>query len=178
MPASRADPAARRVFERRSWPDRPAPAVVRGACHPGRSRRSARAALARPLQVWLKLDSGMHRVGLHPATIPGDASALLASGKVGKIVLMSHFARADELTARAVPSRWRFRTARGGCRPRSALRNSPAILGWPPSPATGCARHHALRRHAGLPRTIRAARLRPVMTLESKVISVRELPAG
>lgn len=37
----------------------------------------------------------MHRVGLHPAEYQAAYRRLLASGKVGKIVLMSHFARAD-----------------------------------------------------------------------------------
>jgi len=55
------------------------------------------AALRKPLTVWLKLDSGMHRVGLHPKDYHEAYQRLLASGKVAKIVLMSHFARADEL---------------------------------------------------------------------------------
>jgi len=54
------------------------------------------AQLSKPLTVWLKLDSGMHRVGLHPADYQAAYRRLLASGKVSKIVLMSHFARADE----------------------------------------------------------------------------------
>ena len=55
-----------------------------------------RATLDKPITVWLKLDSGMHRVGLHPADYQAAYRRLLASGKVAKIVLMSHFARADE----------------------------------------------------------------------------------
>ena len=55
------------------------------------------AALSKPITVWLKLDSGMHRVGLHPKDYQAAYQRLLASGKVAKIVLMSHFARADEL---------------------------------------------------------------------------------
>ena len=57
----------------------------------------AQARLSRPLQVWLKLDSGMHRVGLFPEQYQAAYQRLQASGKVDKIVLMSHFARADEL---------------------------------------------------------------------------------
>lgn len=55
------------------------------------------ARLSTPLTIWLKLDSGMHRVGLHPKDYHEAYQRLLASGKVAKIVLMSHFARADEL---------------------------------------------------------------------------------
>lgn len=59
-----------------------------------------KAALSKPIMVWLKLDSGMHRVGLHPKDYQAVYQRLLASGKVAKIVLMSHFARADELNSR------------------------------------------------------------------------------
>ena len=56
-----------------------------------------RASLARPLNVWLKMDSGMHRVGFFPEDFRAAHERLRASGKVAKIVMMSHFSRADEL---------------------------------------------------------------------------------
>ncbi len=138
-----------------------------------------RASLRQPLTVWLKMDSGMHRVGLHPAEYRDGYQRLMASGKVGKIVLMSHFARADELDSGSAAEQVAvFEQARAGLAEVS-LRNSPAVLGWPQVPsdwvrpgimlygATPFEQPHEL-----------AARLKPVMTLESKVISVRELPAG
>lgn len=45
--------------------------------------------LHKPLNVWLKLDSGMHRVGLHPKDYHDAYQRLLASGKVSRIVLMT-----------------------------------------------------------------------------------------
>jgi alanine racemase len=59
------------------------------------------AQLSKPITVWLKLDSGMHRVGLHAKDYQAAYQRLLASGKVARIVLMSHFARADELDSAA-----------------------------------------------------------------------------
>ena len=139
-----------------------------------------RASLKTPLTLWLKMDSGMHRVGLHPAEYQAAYRRLLASGQVGKIVLMSHFARADELDCpRSAEQVAVFQAARGELQAEVSLRNSPAILGWPSIPsdwvrpgimlygATPFAEAHPL-----------AAQLQPVMTLESRVISVRELPAG
>ena len=139
-----------------------------------------RASLSRPLTVWLKMDSGMHRVGLHPAEYRDGYQRLMASGKVGKIVLMSHFARADELDSDSAAEQVAvFEQARAGLAAEISLRNSPAVLGWPQVPsdwvrpgimlygATPFEQAHEL-----------ASRLKPVMTLESKVISVRELPAG
>ena len=138
------------------------------------------ATLAKPIQVWLKLDTGMHRVGLHPSEYQSAYQRLQASGKVAKIVLMSHFARADELDSlRSVEQVAVFLAARDDLSAEVSLRNSPAILGWPSVPsdwvrpglmlygATPFEQDHPL-----------AARLQPVMTVESKVICVRELPAG
>ena len=93
---------------------------------------------------------------------------------------MSHFARADELDSlRSVEQVAVFLAARDDLSAEVSLRNSPAILGWPSVPsdwvrpglmlygATPFEQDHPL-----------AARLQPVMTVESKVICVRELPAG
>src|SRR5450830_364551 len=55
--------------------------------------------LAKPLNVWLKLDSGMHRVGLSPADYSDAYSRLSQHPNVAKIVLMSHFANADNLNS-------------------------------------------------------------------------------
>ncbi|MGC5699242.1 alanine racemase [Pseudomonas sp. NFXW11] len=136
--------------------------------------------VAKPLTVWLKLDSGMHRVGLHPKDYQAAYQRLQASGKVEKIVLMSHFARADELDCpRSSEQVAVFEAARQGLGAEISLRNSPAVMGWPSVPSdwvrpgimlygsTPFEEHNAV-----------ADRLQPVMTLESKVICVRELPAG
>lgn len=138
------------------------------------------AAIAKPLTIWLKLDTGMHRVGLDPTDYRAGYERLLASGKVAKIVLMSHFARADELdNPRSAEQLAVFEHARQGLVAEVSLRNSPAVLGWPDIPsdwvrpgimlygATPFDQPHPL-----------ANQLQPVMTLESKIISVRELPAG
>ncbi|UVE17689.1 alanine racemase [Pseudomonas sp. LS44] len=144
-----------------------------------------RAALQRPLTVWLKMDSGMHRVGLHPADYPAAYRRLQATGKVGKIVLMSHFARADELDSpRSNEQLAAFEQARQGLSAEVSLRNSPAILGWPelfPQQQSSDWVRPGIMLYGATPfeqPQALAARLQPVMTLESKIISVRELPAG
>ncbi len=144
-----------------------------------------RAALHKPLCVWLKLDSGMHRVGLFPQDYQAAYRRLLATGKVSKIVLMSHFARADELDCpRSEEQLAVFEQARQGLAAEISLRNSPAVLGWPQlfkqQQASDWVRP-GIMLYGATPfeqDQVVAARLRPVMTLESKVISVRELSAG
>ena len=138
------------------------------------------ARLNRPLQVWLKLDSGMHRVGLFPEQYQAAYQRLQASGKVDKIVLMSHFARADELDcARTEEQLAVFNTAREGLQAEVSLRNSPAILGWPQVPSDWVRPGIMLYGATPFEQTqALAAQLKPVMTLQSKIISVRELPVG
>jgi alanine racemase len=138
------------------------------------------ARVAKPLTVWLKLDSGMHRVGLHPKDYAAAYQRLQASGKVAKIVLMSHFARADELECpRSAEQVAVFEAARQGLGAEVSLRNSPAVLGWPSVPSDWV--RPGIMLYGATPfeeANAQAARLQPVMTLESKVICVRELPAG
>ncbi|SFB38630.1 alanine racemase [Azotobacter beijerinckii] len=144
-----------------------------------------RTPLSRPLTCWLKLDSGMHRVGFAPADYRAAHARLLASGKAAKIVAMSHFARADELDCPRVAEQLaQFAAATGGLAVEFSLRNSPALLGWPQLFRRG---QHGEWLRPGImlygatpfeQHQEQAARLRPAMTLESKIISVRELPAG
>ncbi len=54
--------------------------------------------LAKPVHVWLKLDSGMHRLGLTAKEYKNAYALLNQHVNVRKIVLMSHFANADDLT--------------------------------------------------------------------------------
>ncbi|MDZ7888963.1 MAG: alanine racemase [Pseudomonas sp.] len=138
------------------------------------------ARLNRPLQVWLKLDSGMHRVGLFPEQYQAAYQRLQASGKVDKIVLMSHFARADELDCPRTEEQLAvFNTAREGLQAEVSLRNSPAILGWPQVPSDWVRPGIMLYGATPFEQTqALAAQLKPVMTLQSKIIGVRELPVG
>ncbi len=137
-------------------------------------------AMAQQVVVWLKLDSGMHRVGLHPKDYRSAYARLLASGKVSRIVLMSHFARADELHSDASTRQVAvFQAAREGLDAEVSLRNSPAVLGWPQAPSDWV--RPGIMLYGATPfeeAQSQAARLQPVMTLQSKVICVRELPAG
>ncbi|GIZ13746.1 alanine racemase [Pseudomonas sp. NCCP-436] len=138
------------------------------------------ARLGKPLTVWLKLDSGMHRVGLHPAEYAEAYRRLQACANVGKVVLMSHFARADEPDCeRTLEQLSAFEQASVGLDGEVSLRNSPAVLGWPQVPSDWV--RPGIMLYGATPFEVdqaQAARLQPVMTLESKIISVRELPAG
>ncbi|WP_417788046.1 alanine racemase [Stutzerimonas xanthomarina] len=52
--------------------------------------------IARPLNLWLKLDSGMHRLGFSADALRRAHARLQGAHQVAELNLMSHFACADE----------------------------------------------------------------------------------
>ena len=138
------------------------------------------ATLAAPLVVWLKLDSGMHRLGLAPQDYRAAWQRLQALPQVRELVAMSHFARADELdsdgTARQAAL---FAQTVQGLAQQTSLANSPALLGWEQVRADWA--RPGLMLYGATPfdtAQANADQLRPVMTVESKIIDVRELGIG
>lgn len=51
-----------------------------------------------PITVWLKMDTGMHRLGISPEVYQQAWQRLRALPQVEQIILMSHFSSADVLT--------------------------------------------------------------------------------
>ncbi|MCG8275510.1 alanine racemase [Stenotrophomonas sp. NLF4-10] len=133
------------------------------------------------LTVWLKLDSGMHRLGLSVEEFRAAHARLSALPQVGPMVLMSHFARADELdSARTQEQVDTFNRAVEGLAGETSLCNSPALLGWPQVRSDWV--RPGLMLYGADPLypqpSPHAAQLRPVMTLQSRVIAVREIGIG
>jgi len=138
---------------------------------------AAAAATPPPLQVWLKADSGMGRAGFALADMAAAHARLSACSQVEQVVLMTHFARADEpseaATARQIAA---FDAATAGLPGLRSLCNSAGVLAWP-------AGHRDWARPGILlygadPMPEPAGGLKPVMTLESEVFAVRTLQPG
>ena len=134
----------------------------------------------RPLRVWLKLDSGMHRLGLSPEDFRAAWLRLHGLPQVDSIVLMTHLARADELdNSRTDEQAVAFALASRGMQAETSLCNSPGLLGWPAlrgdwaRPGLMLYGANPFPQHNAL-----TAQLQPVMSLRSKIIAVRELGAG
>lgn len=133
-----------------------------------------------PLAVWLKLDSGMHRLGLAPEQFGPAYQALRACPHVGEIVLMTHFARADELDSDATTAQLAcFQRYAGHLEAARSLANSAATLAWPQAHGDWLRPGVMLYGLSPLTQAHPAAvPLRPALRLESALISIRELPAG
>lgn len=141
---------------------------------------------ATPVDVWLKLDSGMHRLGVDPEHVPAAYRRLRTLPGVRSVGLMTHFATADEpdsLQTRQQIAVFRslqraIEQETGNAVPDS-LANSAAILAWPE--AQGSWVRPGIMLYGGSPFADRSAAslgLRPVMTLQSRLIAVREIKAG
>ena len=138
------------------------------------------ATLSRPLHIWLKLDSGMHLVGFGPDEYASVWQRLAALPQVASLSKITHFSRADEPeTGRTEQQLATFAAATAGLEGPASLCNSPGILAWPQA-------HHDWLRpgimlYGATPFEFEqdnANKLRPVMQLTSRIIAVRELPAG
>ncbi|MDN0084031.1 alanine racemase [Crenobacter sp. SG2305] len=135
---------------------------------------------AAPFNVWLKMDSGMHRAGFYPHDYARAYQRLADSANVGDIVKMTHFARADEPELPTTQAQIEtFDAATAGLPGAVSIANSAGILS-----------HPRARRDWGRPGIVLYGAsplpegnhdgdgLKPVMRLATKVFSIRDLPAG
>ncbi|GGZ57943.1 alanine racemase 1 [Lysobacter xinjiangensis] len=140
-----------------------------------------------PLDCWLKLDSGMHRLGFAPEAFRAAYERLSAmrGGTVGDIVLMNHFASSDEFAdspSQGVQTREQldvFRATTAGLDAGHSLANSAAVLGWPEAHGTWIRPGGALYGMSVVEgRTGADFGLRPAMTLSTRLIAVNRVRRG
>jgi alanine racemase len=135
----------------------------------------------KPFSIWLKIDTGMHRLGFHPDEAIAAYTRLMQCSTVQKpIGLMTHFAESDSLErAHTLKQIELFdSTTMSLVGPRS-LSNSAGIIAWPSahgdwvrpgimlygvSPFSG---HRGVEHH-----------LQPVMSLSSKLIAIHRVSKG
>ncbi len=139
------------------------------------------ALIAAPLRlpVYLKLDTGMHRLGFTAAEFENVLARLEAAGCATSITVMTHFADADEDRGIAAQMSHLHSMINGREFPLS-LANSAALLRFPESQADWVRPGIMLYGASPFPTRQSAAELdlRPVMTLASELISVRDITAG
>ena len=140
------------------------------------------AALPIRLPIYLKLNTGMNRLGFSLDEIAGVRNELVQSTSIGEITLMSHFAEADG--GRGVE--WqlaRFEAIRA-CWPESrafpvCMANSAAILRHPQTAHDWV--RPGIMLYGGSPFDDAGAEclgLKPAMTLRSEVIAVHDIRPG
>ena len=136
------------------------------------------AALPVRLPIYLKLNTGMNRLGFTPAQLPAAKHELAASPAIGPVTLMTHFAEADG--GRGI--QWqleRFEQMTTGWNYQISMANSAAVLRHPQT-AHDWVRPGIMLYGASPFADEDAASfdLRPVMTLRSKILAVQDIAAG
>ena len=133
------------------------------------------AMLTRPVDCWLKVETGMGRLGFVPNQASEIAERLQKAAGVGHLHWMSHLASADDPdnpTTDKQKARFAELTIASDL-PKS-LANSAGTIGWPQTHGDWVRPGIMLFGSAPLG----APGLRPVMTLEAQLIAVKQLPAG
>ncbi|GAB4057888.1 alanine racemase [Uliginosibacterium sediminicola] len=135
-------------------------------------------ALPRSVDVFLKINTGMNRLGFRPEEVPALIARLRTCSAVRSITAMTHFACAD---GAGIDAQWaRFEQALAGSDlPRSAA-NSAALLRFPHSHADWVRPGIVLYGASPMPQLESAVQLglKPVMSLESELIAIQYLQAG
>lgn len=140
------------------------------------------AELAQPVTVWMKLDTGMHRLGVHPEEAEAFYQRLTQCKNVRQPVnIVSHFARADEpdcgVTERQLDLFTAFSEGKPGMRSIAA---SGGTLLWPQAHFDWVRPGIILYGVSPLDRRPWGEDFgfQPAMTLTSSLIAVREHKAG
>lgn len=134
------------------------------------------------IAVVVKVDSGMHRLGFNPKELKNISQCLEKCTSINQpIKYMTHFSNADDKhddkTLKQIEVF--FQSVEGLSVSEISLANSAGILGWPQS--------HASWNRPGIMLygvspfingTASAHGLKPVMTLSSKIISVKKVKKG
>ena len=139
------------------------------------------AKLDEPLKVWLKIDTGMHRLGIDPEQFQHFYQTLSQHPNVQQpIVLMSHLGCADDIdnaiTAKQIDD---FNQLTIGLDEERSMANSAGICAWPDS-------HYQWLRPGlmlygvspMLKQSAEQLAIKPVMTLKASVIAIRTVKAG
>ena len=133
-----------------------------------------------PINIWLKIDTGMHRLGVHPEQVDEFYQRLKKCPLVESISFVSHFSRADELDCGYTEKQIATFEQATQSYPEHArsISASSGILYWkqahyewvrPGIIIHGISPHYEPITHLGF---------QPVMTLSSSLIAVRTHKAG
>jgi alanine racemase len=137
-----------------------------------------RAELAAEIDVYLKVNSGMNRLGFTVETLRPAYNAMRMHRQVRNVTLMTHFADADGPAGIAAQLEWFDEMTRELGAPRS-LANSAALVRFPEARA-GWVRP-GIMLYGCSPFAERSAQslgLKPAMTLASEIIATQTLAPG
>jgi len=132
------------------------------------------------LSVWIKIDTGMHRLGFAPSEAVDVYRAIEAHEGVRLRGWMTHLACADDSEATATGDQIRrFNEALSGLPGERSIANSAGVVAWTDTHVDAV--RPGIMLYGASPMLDRSAEslgLRPVMTLSAPLISRKPLAAG
>jgi len=135
---------------------------------------------ARPIDVWLKLDTGMNRLGFEPDAATHISARLEGLDQVGTVRYMTHFACADDVEDSTTTTQLeRFTDVLSPLAGERSLANSAAVLAWPDTHADWV--RPGIMLYGASPLAGKRADeldLRPAMTLKTQLIAINGCQAG
>jgi len=144
-----------------------------------------------PLTVWLKVDTGMGRLGVKPSEVKATANRLRACSAIASdLRLMTHLACADDLANGATTDQLRrFAKVAENWDADISIANSAGILGWPQTTRPGPELQYSganwvrpgLMLYGVSPllgKRLFELGLQPVMTFETRLIAVDSVKRG
>jgi len=140
---------------------------------------SNRASL-RTIRIWIKVDTGMHRLGFAPDRFADVYDVLKNKTSASQFVLITHLANADNTSDKTTTNQiTRFNKIAEGLDLPCSIANSAGIVAWEASHAD-FVRPGIMLYGASplLDKTAQQLGLQPVMTLSSKLIAVNRLKKG
>lgn len=146
--------------------------------HAEQVRMLERAHLARPLEVFVKINTGMNRLGVRAADVPALVERLTHCDSVAALRLMTHLARADEEDGAKEQVAAFDAACQGLPYPRS-LANSAGIVRY--NEVGGDIVRPGIMLYGATPFPYDTAEMigvQPVMTLRSEIIAVQDLKAN
>jgi alanine racemase len=135
----------------------------------------------RPINLWIKVDTGMHRLGFSPTTLPEVIKRLGACQNAApQLRVMSHLAKADDRNDPYTHYQLEvFNTTTQHLPAERSLANSGGLLGWPATHFDWVRPGIMLYGCSPFANGTGAdEHLRPVMTLTSRLIAIQHYPAG
>ena len=128
--------------------------------------------------IWLKVDTGMNRLGFHIDQIDNILSKLTVHQR-NRLVLCSHFSTAEQLnSAKPVEQLTKLKNlvTLYGC--QFSMANSAGILNWPESHGDYTRLGLALYGISPIDESPLSEPLIPVMTLQANIIAIHDVKIG
>lgn len=137
-----------------------------------------KAALPQPIDAYLKVNSGMNRLGFNVDNVRLAWNALKNHQGIGEVTLMTHFADADGASGVAAQLEW-FNSMTQAFEAPRCLANSAALIRFPETRADAVRAGIMLYGCSPFADTsAESLGLRPAMTLRSEIIAVQNLQQG